>query len=366
MSARLDAFLDAAHDLGGSDLHLRAGQPPLVRVDGALTALPYRTLDDAELESLVRECASAADWEALERDGARVFAHDAGAVGRARVSLALHHDGLLAVLRRVPRTVPRALELGLPRVLTDLVRLRDGLVLVTGPSGSGRTTTLAALVRAALEQGQHVVTLEDPIEFVHEPARGHVVQRAIGVHVASASDGLREAAAAGADLVVLGEPTDAATLVTALEVAASGVRVFATSPARSAVGTLERLLEGHPSESHPALRAALADTLRAIVSQQLVRASDGRGRRAAHEILIVNEAVRPLVRDGRMLQLVGAMATGKRVGMQLMDASLLALVRAGDADPDAAFLLAQDPWAFAPFLTRPELLALASGETRAA
>lgn len=366
MSARLDAFLDAARDLGGSDLHLRAGQPPLVRVDGALTALPYRTLDATELEALLRECMNETDWEALARDGARTVAHDAGAIGRARISLALHHDGLLAVLRLAPRTVPRAAELGLPRVLSDLVRVPDGLVLVTGPAGSGRTTTIAALVHAALEQGQHVVTIEDPIEFVHDDANGRVVQRALGVHLGTASEGLRDAVAAGADLVVLGDLTDPDTFTTALEVAASGVCVFATAPTRSAVSTLERLLGSHPGGAHATRRAQLATTLRAVVSQQLVRASDGRGYRAAHEILLVNDAVRPLVRDGRMLQIPGAIATGKRAGMQLMDASLLALVRAGDADPDAAFLLAQDPWAFAPFLTRPELLALASGETRAA
>lgn len=366
MSARLDTFLEAAHDLGGSDLHLRPGHPPLVRVDEALTALPYRTLDATELEALVREIASDADWRALERDGTRVFAHDAGEVGRARVSLALHQGGLLAVLRRIPCTAPRLIELGVPRVIGDLVRLRDGLVLVTGPAGSGRTTTIAGMVRAALEQGEQVVTLESPIEFRHDPRYGHLVQRTIGEHVGSAREGLRDALGSGADMVVLGDLDDAATLAQALEVAASGLRVLATAPTRSATGTIDHLLDLHPSEAHAALRETLATHLRAIVSQQLVRSSDGRGRRAAHEILIVNDTVRPLLRDGRMLQLNGAMAMGKRAGMQLMDAAILALVRAGDVDPDAAFLHAQDPWAFAPFVTRPEWLALASAATRAA
>lgn len=366
MSARLDAFLEAARDLGGCDLHLRTGQPPLVRVDGALVPLPYRTLDAVEQESLLRETVDDAAWERLERDGACVCAHDAGPSGRARMTLALHRDGLLAVLRLVPRVAPRLHELGLPRVVGDLARVRDGLVLVTGPTGSGRTTTIAGLVRATLEQGGHVVTIEDPIEFVHEDAHGRVVQRTRGVHVDSWTSGVREAMAAGADTIVLGDLVEADAIGAVLEATSAGVRVFATHPARGAVATLERLLDAFPSASQPAVRATLATRLRAIVSQQLVRAGDGRGRRAAHELLLVNDTVRSLVRDGRLRQLPGAMAAGKRSGMQLMDASLLALVRAGDVDPDAACLLAQEPRAFAPFVTRPELLALATSETRAA
>ena len=364
--ARLATFLEAARDACGSDLHLCAGRPPLVRVDGELRALPYRALDAAELEALVEECADAADREALVTHGTRVLAFDAGAVGRARVSLTLHQGGLGAVLRLVPRHVPRLAELGLPRVVSELARLRNGLILITSPAGQGRTTTAAALVRTLLEQDRTVITLEDPIEFVHATTHGTAVQRAIGHHVASRLEGLREARQDGAEAVLVGDLTDCASLEAALETATNGSLVIATLPTRGAIATLERLSDGVAVDALPTLRRSLAGTLRAVVSQQLVRCADGRGRRAAHEILIIDDQVGPLVRDGRLLQIGGAIANGRRLGMQTMDASLLALVRAGDIDPDDAVLRAQDPWALVPFLTRPERVILASGETRAA
>ena len=242
-----------------------------------------------------------------------------------------------------------------------------GMVLVTGPTGTGKSTTIAAMLREINERDSlHILTLEDPIEFIHTSQSCQVVQREVGTHVRSFQAGLRAALREDPDVILVGELRDPETVTLAMEAAETGHLVLGTLHTRGAASTIERLVDAHPSENHAQVRHALAENLKAVVSQELVRCTDGRGRRAAHEILIVNVAVQQMIREGKSFQINGAITTGKRLGMQLMDQSLLALVRAGEIDPDEAFLKAEDKWGFAPFLTRPELLGMVSGEFRAA
>ena len=365
--ARIDAFLDIARQQGGSDLHLVVGRPPLMRLDGELAPIPYRELADAEIETLVGEILPEAAVEALGLTGSADFAYAAEVGGRYRANVCRHRNGLSAILRIVPSSVPLPNELGLPRVLSDFTRLAHGLVLVTGPSGTGKSTTLAAMIREVLERdASNVLTLEDPIEFRHRSARGQIIQREVGTHVKSFESGLRSALREDPDVILVGELRDAVTVTLALEAAETGHLVLGTLHTRGAGPTIDRLIDMHPGQHHAQVRHSLAEQLKAVVSQQLVRCADGRGRRAAHEILVVNLAIQQMIREGRTFQIPGAITTGKRLGMQLMDQSLLALVRAGEVDPDEAFLKAEDKWGFAPYVTRPELLGLVNGEFRAA
>ena len=364
--ARIDAFLEIGRQQGGSDIHLAVGLPPLVRLDDELVPIPYRELTERECHDLVREIVTEDQWRWCESHGAVDLSYEGETTGRFRINVFHRRGGLSAVCRIIPDQVPTMAELGLPRVLSQFGRISNGLVLVTGSTGTGKSTTLAAMIREINERdARNILTLEDPIEFVHKSARSQVVQREVGTHVLSFHDGLRAALRADPDVILVGELRDPDTVTLALEAAETGHLVLGTLHTRGAAQTIDRIVDAHPSENHAQVRHSLAENLKAVVSQELVRCADGRGRRAAHEILVVNVAVQQMIREGKAFQIAGAITTGKRLGMQLMDQSLLALVRAGEVDPDEAFLKAEDKWGFAPFLTRPELLGMVNGEFRA-
>ncbi len=365
--ARIDAFLEIGRQQGGSDIHFVVGLPPLVRLDGELLPIKYRELSHQECHDLMREIVRDELWAAFEQRGAVDLGYTAEGLGRFRINVCRHRSGLSAVCRIIPDQVPSPAELGLPRVLSQFTRLANGLVLITGSTGSGKSTTLAALLREINERDAlNIITLEDPIEFVHESRKCQIVQREVGTHVSSFQDGLRSALREDPDVILVGELRDPDTVTLALEAAETGHLVLGTLHTRGAASTIDRIIDAHPSENHAQVRHSLAENLKAVVSQELIRCADGRGRRAAHEVLIVNVAVQQMIRDGKSFQIPGAITTGKRIGMQLMDQSLLSLVRAGEIDPDEAFLKAEDKWGFAPFLTRPELLGMVNGEFRAA
>lgn len=365
--ARIDSFLEIGRQQGASDIHFTVGRPPLLRMDGDLAPIQYRALSPEECLGLIREIVSDERWQHLDVHGSVDMGYEAGEQGRYRINVCKHRNGLSAICRIIPNTVPSPADLGLPRVLTQFGQLANGLVLVTGPTGTGKSTTIAAMLREINERDSlHILTLEDPIEFMHTSQRCQVVQREVGTHVHSFQAGLRSALREDPDVILVGELRDPDTVMLALEAAETGHLVLGTLHTRGAAATIERLVDAHPSENHAQVRHALAENLKAVVSQELIRCTDGRGRRAAHEILIVNVAVQQMIREGKAFQINGAITTGKRLGMQLMDQSLLALVRAGEVDPDEAFLKADDKWGFAPFLTRPELLGMVNGEFRAA
>ena len=294
------------------------------------------------------------------------FAYRADGIGRFRVNVLRHRKGPAAIFRVIPDEVPSLESLGLPRVVHQFTSLHSGLVLVTGPTGTGKSTTLAAMIREIAEtRSVNIVTLEDPVEFLHKSGRSLVIQREIGTQVPSFKDGLRSALRQDPDVILVGELRDPEAISLALVAAETGHLVLGTLHTRGAAQTIDRIVDAHPSDHQSQVRHSLADNLKAVVSQELIRAADGRGRRAALEVLVLTQAVQQMVREGKTFQIPGAITTGKRMGMQLMDQSMLALVRAGEIDPDEAFLRAEDKWGFAPFLTRPELLAMTTGDRAA-
>jgi twitching motility protein PilT len=365
---RIDAFLEIGKQQGGSDIHFTVGLPPLVRLDGELLPIKYRELSEAETESLVLEILSEAREREYREHGSIDLAYEAPGVGRYRINVCRHRRGTAAICRVIPEEVPQLASLGLPRVLSHFTRIASGLVLMTGATGTGKSTTLAAMIREINEsRSLNIITLEDPIEFVHPSKQALVIQRELGTHVSNFADGLRSALRQDPDVLLVGELRDPDTITLALEAAETGHLVFGTLHTRGAAQTIDRIVDAHPSDNQSQIRHSLAENLKAVVSQDLIRAADGRGRRAAVEVLVVSTAVAQLIREGKTFQIPGAIATGRRLGMQLMDQSLLALVRSGDIDPDEAFLRAEEKWGFAPFVTRPELLQMAGGpEAKAA
>jgi twitching motility protein PilT len=360
--ARIDAFLQIGKQQGGSDIHFTVGLPPLVRLDGELLPIPYRELSHEESQALVTEILNDHQIEHFNRFGAVDFAYHAEDIGRFRVNTCRQRRGVSTFCRVVPDKVPSLAQLGLPRVLGSFCRLSSGLVLVTGATGTGKSTTLAAMIHEINHsRALNIVTLEDPIEFVHPSEKSLVIQREVGTHVPSFQEGLRGALRQDPDVILVGELRDAESITLALEAAETGHLVLATLHTRGAAQTIDRIVDAHPSDNQSQVRNSLADNLKAVVSQELLRVADGRGRRAAHEILVITLAIQQMIREGKSFQIPGAITMGKRLGMQLMDQSLLQLVRAGEVDPDEAFLRAEDKWGFAPFVTRPELLALMTG-----
>ncbi len=366
--AQLDAFLQLGRDQGGSDIHFTVGRPPLVRLDGQLSELPHRALTADETEGLLLEILDPATVEDLGRNGSVDLSYACPNGGRFRINVFRQRLGMAAICRVVPDQVPRPQELALPAVLSELTNLDSGLVLVTGGPGTGKTTTLAALIgEINANRNCSIITLEDPVEFVHESNKALVMQRQVGVHARSFHEGIRSCLRQDPDVILIGEMRDSETMTAAIEAAETGHLVFGTLHTRSAAQTIHRIVDAFPAEAQAQVRHTLADNLRAVVSQELVHVADGRGRRVVCEVMIVTPAIAQLIREGKSHLIPGAIGTGRRLGMQLMDQALLNYVRSGDIDPNEAFLCAADKSEFVPFVTRPDLLAtLEKGPARPA
>ncbi len=360
--ARIDAFLQLGREQSCSDIHFTVGQPPLVRQDGDLLPLRYRPLSGEEIQLLLSEILGPHQQRELQERGSVDLSYSTPALGRFRINCCRQLRGLSVVCRVIPERVPQLSELGLPAILAPLSALRSGLVLITGGTGTGKSTTLAAIVSEINERDSAtVITLEDPIEFLHESRRALVVQRELGQHISSFHEGVRWALRQDPDVILVGEMRDQETIAAAIEASETGHLVFGTLHTRGAYQTLHRILDAFPVEAQEQLRHTLAENLKAVVCQDLVRLADGRGRRAVAEVLVVTPAVAQLVREGKTHQVPSVMATGRRLGMQLLDQELLHLVQAGEIDPDEAFLKAGDKREFILHVQRPELLQLIDG-----
>ena len=345
---KLDDLLRRLHAAGGSDLHLAAGLAPRMRCDGELRAVDdVPVLGDAELRALLREIAADRHWDQYARSADVDFAYGLPGVARFRANYFVQENGAAAVFRIIPEKIVSLDALALPAAIEGLARLEQGLVLVTGPTGSGKSTTLAAILdRVNRTLARHVVTIEDPVEFVHSGAQCVFSHREVGRHTQSFGAALRAAIRQDADVVLVGEMRDLETISLALKAAEMGMLVFGTLHTNSAAKTIDRLIDVFPADEQPQARLSLADSLAAIVAQLLLPRASGDGRVAVHEILLKTPALPNLIRESSISMLVNLMQSGRGEGMQLLDDALLDLVARKVVSPRDAYLKAQEKGRF--------------------
>ena len=352
--AKIDAFFQLMHDQGASDLHLVTGQQPAIRIRGEIERIKYDLLDNDGLKAMLYEIAPEHKIKQFEETGDVDFAYEIPNLARYRANFFMQKWGCAAVFREIPSTILTAEQLGLPPVVSKLASLPRGLVLVTGPTGSGKSTTLAAIIdQANRTRKDHIITVEDPIEFVHQSQSCIVNHREVGVHTKSFSAALRGALREDPDIILVGEMRDLETIRLAVEAASTGHLVFGTLHTTSAAKTVDRVIEVFPASEQQQIRSTLADGLRAVVAQVLFKRVDKKGRCAALEILIANSAVRNLIRESKTFQIPSMIQTGKKYGMQLLDDAVNELLTKGWISPDEAYAKANDKTRFRPFLKTP-------------
>lgn len=352
--AKIDAFFKLMNEQGASDLHLVSGQQPVLRLRGELERVKYKVLENDELKAILYEIAPEDKVKVFEETGDVDFGYEIPGLARYRANFFMQKYGVAAVFREIPSTILTAEQLGLPPVLSKLASLPRGLVLVTGPTGSGKSTTLAAIIDVANKtRKDHILTIEDPIEFVHESQGCVVNHREVGSHTKTFTAALRGALREDPDIILVGEMRDLETISLAVEAASTGHLVFGTLHTTSAPKTVDRVIEVFPSSEQAQIRSTLADGIRAVVAQVLFKRIDKKGRCAAMEILIATPAVRNLIRESKTHQIGSAMQTGKKYGMQLLDDAIMELLDKGWIDPDEAYAKANDKTKFRPFLKNP-------------
>jgi twitching motility protein PilT len=343
----IDRLFDRLLELKGSDLHLGVGAPPLGRVRGELISLREREVDAREMERLLFEIASDEQRDAIQQQWDLDFAYQYGDKARFRANYFYKATGLAAVFRTIPSTVLTLEDLNVPDAVRKLADRRSGLVLVTGPTGSGKSTTLAAMInRINRTRACHVLTVEDPIEFVHEPIRAQITHREVGPHASSFAHAIRSAGRENPDVILIGELRTNETMRLALQLASYGVLVFGTVHTNSSPATIERIINAFPNDEQPQIRGMLAESLAGIVAQQLIKTADGKGRVAALEILLGSHAVASMIRENKTFQLPSMIQAGKAQGMQTMDLALEKLTRAGVITAQAALEKAEDKESF--------------------
>ncbi len=343
---RIDRFLAILPARSGSDLHLAVGTPPVLRLDGELERSRYRELTEADYENLVRPITPPRLWETFLATGDVDFAYQMGKEARFRVNLFRQERGPAAVFRLIPSRVPTTEELALPGSVAALYAAERGLVLVTGPTGSGKSTTLAAVLdRINKRLPYHVVTIEDPIEFVHTNDRAIFTQRELGEDVGSFAEGVKAAIREDPDCLLVGEMRDLDTIRMALTAAETGLLVFATLHTNSAAKAVDRIVDAFPAAEQEQIRTVLAGVLRAVVAQQLLRKTE-KGRVPAFEVLLGSTGLSNAIREGKTGLINNQIQTGKSKGMIAMDQSLGELVRNGSVAPAEALERAVDKESF--------------------
>jgi twitching motility protein PilT len=344
----IDRLFDVLLDKGGSDLHLSVGYPPTIRRRGDLEAIRDAPLEVPEVEQLLYELLDDARRAQFDRNADLDFAYAYGTKARFRANFLRKTTGPGAVFRIIPSKIPTATDLGLPDVLLRLSERRAGLVLVTGPTGSGKSTTLAAMISHINQQRSgHILTIEDPVEFVHTPIKCQVTHREVGIDTPSFADAIRSAGRENADVILVGELRGQETMRLALQLASFGVLVFATVHTNSTAATIDRFVNSFPASQQPAIRGMLSDALAGIVAQQLLRTADGKGRVAVHEILVANTGVAAAIRESKISMIPSLIQGGAREGMQTMDRALQALVEQRKVSAQDALEKALDKESFA-------------------
>jgi twitching motility protein PilT len=351
--ARIDALFDQLLERKGSDLHLGVGSPPMIRAAGELTPLRDEPIAASEMETLLFEICNDAQRKQIQEELDLDFAYSYGTKARFRANYFYKMTGLAAVFRTIPTKILSLEQLKTPEVVRRLSERRSGLVLVTGPTGSGKSTTLAAMIHHINQtRSVHVLTVEDPVEFVHTPAKAQITHREVGPDASSFAVAMRSAGREDPNVILIGELRNNETMRLALQLASFGVLVFATVHTNSAPATIDRIINSFPADEQGQVRGMLAESLAGIVAQQLVRTADGKGRVAALEILIGSPGIASMIREGKTFQIPSKIQAGQSQGMQTMDMALERLVASGAVLPEVALEKASDKESFAKLIER--------------
>ncbi len=355
--ARIDSFLKLGLAQGCSDVHLAVGVPPMLRMNGDLMPIKFRELSETELETYVLEVLTEKQKARLYAGLDIDFSYVSEDGGRFRVNVFRKATGIGAVFRHIPGEVPKLEQLNMPPILKNFCDYHQGMVLVTGSTGTGKSTTLAAMIDHLNEtRNLNIISLEDPIEFVHPSKNCQVIQREVGTHVESFADGVRSAMREDPDVILVGELRDAETISMAMTAAETGHLVLGTLHTTGAVKTIDRIIDALPGELREQTKGFLAMSLKAVVTQILVKTPDGRGRRAILEILVNNRAIAKLIQTDQTHQIPSQLQTGKDLGMQMLDQALLDAINAKEVDPDDAIRFANEKKKFQRFVTDTDLV----------
>ena len=351
--AQIDTLLKLMHDKGASDLHLSSGQQPALRLYGEIERIKHDIITHEKLKSLLYEILSKEKTKVFKETGDIDFGYEISELARYRANYFMQKNGISAVFREIPSKILTSRQLGLPLVISKLADLPRGLVLVTGPTGSGKSTTLAAIIdKANTTRKDHIITIEDPIEFVHKSQNCIVSHREVGFHTDTFAAALKGALREDPDIILVGELRDPETTALAIEASSTGHLVFATMHTSNAAKTVDRIIEMFPASKQAQIRSTLSDGLRAVIAQTLFKRIDIKGRCAAMEILIATPAVRNLIREAKTHQIPSMIQTGKQYGMQLLDDSIMQLYQKNRISADDAYGKANDKTLFRPFLKK--------------
>jgi len=348
---KIDAYLHSALSKSSSDLHFISGDPPRVRIHGELTLLNEEKLKIDEVKEALYEIMNGTIQRDFESNDAVDFAYDIPDVSRFRVNVMRHLNGIGAVFRAIPSKAMTLDELNMPAVVHDLCKQTQGMILVTGKTGSGKSTTLAAMIDAINKRMKgHILTIEDPIEFVHKRQGCLISQREIGVHSESFAAALHSALREDPDVILVGEMRDRETIELGITAAETGHLVFGTLHTNSAPKTVDRIIDVFPADEQEQVRSMLAESLKGVVAQVLLRAKDGKSRMVAWELMVGTSAISNLIREGKIHQIPSIIQTGKKDGMQLLDQHILEFLMSDKITPEEAYMKANNKKAFAAHL----------------
>jgi twitching motility protein PilT len=355
--ARIDAFLKLGTQQGCSDVHLAVGVPPMLRMHGDLLPIKFRELRAVELEGYVTEILTRSQSEIFSKGHDLDFSYVSAEGGRFRVNVFRKETGIGATFRAIPSEVPTLEKLALPPIVTKLCDFHQGMILVTGSTGTGKSTTLAAMIDHLNQTRRlNIISLEDPIEFVHRSKNCQVIQRELGTHIPSFAEGVRAAMREDPDVILVGELRDAETITMAMTAAETGHLVLGTLHTTSAVKTIDRIIDALPVEEREQTKSFLAQSLLAVVTQVLVKTADARGRKAICEVLMMTKAIAKLIQAEQSHQIPSQLQMGRDLGMSLLDQSLLAALTAREIDPDDAYSYAMDKRQFQKYVTDTSVL----------
>jgi len=336
--AKIDAFFKLMNDQGASDLHLVSGSQPILRVHGDMERVKYKTMENDELKAILYEICPENKIKVFEETGDIDFGYEVPNLARYRCNFFQQKWGIGAVFREIPSEILTAEQLGLPPVLNKMAMQHKGMILVTGPTGSGKSTTLAAMIDFVnRNKKSHILTVEDPVEFVHKSQSCVVNHREVGLHTQSFKAALRGALREDPDIILVGEMRDLETIELALEAASTGHLVFGTLHTQSAAKTVDRVIDVFPSNQQAQIRTTLSESLKGVVAQNLFKRIDKKGRIAVLEILVVTPATSNLIREGKTFQIPSVIQTGKKYGMQSLDDAILEAMQAKKISPEDAY-----------------------------